>query len=116
MMREFPYYISKYVRAIIHSPCKHNYYSIQRITKIYVYVYWYNCLFSVLGPISRTRLFDSYLHLVVKDRGVVPGSGGVFLGEALIALSDLRVAGDDEELEDAPQRQIPLSRPTDQGN
>ena len=69
----------------------------------------------MLGPLGPTRLFDSYLHLVVKDRGVVPGSGGVFLGEAFVALADLRKTEDDALLEDMPQRQIPLSRPTDQG-
>ncbi len=47
----------------------------------------------VLSGLSPLKLSDSYLQLVVKDRGIVPGmTGGIFLGEALIPLRDIQVS------------------------
>ncbi len=46
----------------------------------------------VLSGLSPLKLSDSYLQVVVKDRGIIPGTGGVFLGEALIPLRDIQVA------------------------
>ena len=37
---------------------------------------------------------------------------GIFLGEALLPLNELKLGGIDERLENLEQRQLPLTRPT----
>lgn len=44
-----------------------------------------------MSGLSPLKLSDSYLLLTVKDRGLLPGTGGIFLGEALIPLRDVPV-------------------------
>ncbi len=39
----------------------------------------------------------------------------IFLGEALVPLKDIPATGNDANLADLPQMQIPLSKPTDLG-
>ena len=40
---------------------------------------------------------------------------GIFLGEALLPLNELRIGDNDQKLADLPQMQLPLTRPSGYG-
>lgn len=56
---------------------------------------------------------DCYLHLTIKDKGVM--GNGIFLGEALLPLTDIGSSDVNKCLRDFPQLQLPLTKPTDHG-
>merc|ERR1719323_753754 len=56
------------------------------------------------------RFHDGYLLITVKDRGLL--GNGIFLGEALLPLNELRIGDNDQKLADLPQMQLPLTRPS----
>ena len=83
----------------------------------------YDCIFSALCSIcvlyfsvlryEPHRFHDGYLLITVKDRGLL--GNGIFLGEALLPLNELRIGDNDQKLADLPQMQLPLTRPSGYG-
>jgi len=60
------------------------------------------------------RIQDAYLLITVKDRGLM--GQGIFLGEALLSLQEIKAGCKNEqsELSKLPQLHLPLTRPQDQ--
>ena len=56
------------------------------------------------------RFHDGYLQISIKDRGFL--GQGIFLGEAFLPLNELKVGDMDQRLQDLPQIQLPLSKPS----
>ncbi len=56
---------------------------------------------------------DAYLLLTVKDRGFLRSK--LFLGEALIPMSEIPLSDENTELDDLPQLQLPLTKPLTYG-
>lgn len=56
------------------------------------------------------KFHDGYLQIAIKDRGFL--GQGIFLGEALLPLNELRLGDMDQRLSDLPQIQLPLSKPS----
>ena len=70
-------------------------------------------LFSVV-QYDKQKFEESYLLITVKDNSIV--GGGVFLGEALLPLSEVKESSIDQNLTELPQIQLPLTKPSrDQG-
>ena len=64
---------------------------------------------------DKPKFEESYLLITVKDNSIV--GGGVFLGEALLPLSEVKESSIDQSLTELPQIQLPLTKPSrDQGN
>ena len=63
---------------------------------------------------EKEKFASSYLLITVKDNSLV--GGGVFLGEALLPLSEVKESSIDQNLAELPQIQLPLTKPSrDQG-
>ena len=63
---------------------------------------------------EKEKFDNSYLLITVKDNSLV--GGGVFLGEALLPLSEVKESSIDQNLAELPQIQLPLTKPSrDQG-
>ena len=75
-------------------------------------VFLFCTYFSVLRH-EPHRFHDGYLLITVKDRGLL--GNGIFLGEALLPLNELRIGDNDQKLADLPQMQLPLTRPSGYG-
>lgn len=56
---------------------------------------------------------DAYLLITVKDRGFLKND--LFLGEALLPMSEIPVTDDNANLMDLPQIQLPLTKPSNYG-
>ena len=69
---------------------------------------------SSVIPYEKEKFASSYLLITVKDNSLV--GGGVFLGEALLPLSEVKESSIDQNLAELPQIQLPLTKPSrDQG-
>ncbi|XP_040580539.1 protein unc-13 homolog 4B [Lepeophtheirus salmonis] len=66
----------------------------------------------VLPNSSTYRMNEAYLLLTIKDRAWI--GHGIFVGEALVPLSDIEMTSVDTKLSDLEQKQLPLTRPQDQ--
>jgi len=60
---------------------------------------------------DQEKFRETYLLITVKDNSLVPG-GGVFLGEALMPLSQIPISNIDQSLRELPQLQLPLTKPS----
>lgn len=56
---------------------------------------------------------DAYLLVTVKDRGFLRND--LFLGEALLPMSEVPMSDEDINLGDLPQIQLPLTKPSNYG-
>jgi len=66
--------------------------------------------FDFVIQYEKEKFASSYLLITVKDNSLV--GGGVFLGEALLPLSEVKESSIDQNLAELPQIQLPLTKPS----